>query len=233
MQIWIYFEPGAGGDGVANLFEHSNNVLTVDHDKCVHASPVKQYWRVDRVVDNRPKFWAPCPDKLHCFRHGNKFDKNVNLLSDTYIDLVMSDANIIVTSHDCSLRNLEHSDHREIFTKNQVKILLQSTNRYLLLKNAFEKNLKVYSQHSLINSRADVQVKLEKFDHVINVDNLLSSWDSVKNFTKSIGLDLSQQFFDEFRSIQTGSIEKNLYSDTTPRYKTIVDCNGIINYQRL
>ena len=128
MQIWIYFLPGTGGDGIANLLEHSQNVTTIDHNLCVHATPNMQFWRVDRFVDNQPKFWAPTIDQLHCFRQNQKFDKTKNYLSNSYINLINSNATTIITSHDCSFQNFYNSDCVDIFTKNQIKILLYSKN---------------------------------------------------------------------------------------------------------
>ena len=48
MQIWIYFEPGAGGDGIANLLEHSNNVSTV-----VSNSGEVTYKVIGKIPDRR------------------------------------------------------------------------------------------------------------------------------------------------------------------------------------
>jgi hypothetical protein len=234
MQIWIYFEPGTGGDGIANLFEHSNNVNTIDHRKCVHATPDRQYWRVDRFVDNRPKFWAPGPDSLHCFRQGQWFDSTLNKLSDTYLNIVESNINTIVTSHDCTLKNLNISNCREIFTKNQIKILLQSTQTNRILKNFLEKNLINYNKNNLPNfNYRKIQIFPELFDHVVDVDDLLTSWDQVKSFTELIGLSLNKTFFDEFCSIRSAIYSPGLFSDTTPRYRTVVSENGNVNYEQL
>lgn len=231
MQIWIYFDPGTGGDGIANLLEHSTNIITLDHGACVHATPERQYWRVDRFVDNRPKFWAPQFDKLHCFRLNQRFTRETNSLSQVYIDLIQSNINTIVTSHDCSLKNLHNSDCYDIFTKNQIKILLQSNNRTQTIQNAFEKNLICYNKNSVPEQRT-VPVIDNNFDYVIDADQLMSSWHEIKLLTQSIGLDLHEKFFDEFSSIISGQ-QSNLYSVTTPRYKTVVDHNGVVTYKRL
>lgn len=231
MQIWIYFAPGTGGDGIANLLEHSTNINTIDHNTCIHATPKIQYWRVDRFVDNRPKFWTPQFDKLCCFRQNQRFNSDTNSLSQVYIDLVESNINTIVTSHDCSLKNLHNSDCREIFTKNQIKILLQSNNRTQTIQNALEKNLICYNKNS-VSEQITVPVSRDNFDYVVDADQLMSSWHAVKTLTQSIGLDLDKKFFDEFSFIRNGQ-QSNLYSATTPRYKTVVDHNGVVTYKKL
>lgn len=236
MQIWIYFKPGTGGDGIANLFEHSDNVTTIDHRECIHATPDRQYWRVHRFVDNRPKFWAPkfwVPD-TDSFEQGRRFDSTLNKLSDTYLNIVESSINTIVTSHDCTLKDLNISNCREIFTKNQIKILLQSTQADTVLKNSLEKNLINYNKNSLSGSTyREMKIFSEQFDYVVNVDDLLASWDQVKSFTELIGLSLNKTFFDEFCSIKSGICLPGLFSDTTPRYRTVVSENGNVTYEQL
>jgi hypothetical protein len=78
MQIWIYFDPGSGGDGFANLLERSRTITPFDQND--------RPWRIDRFVDNCPKFWAPTVDTNGCFRTGRPFNTKDNKLNQNYIE---------------------------------------------------------------------------------------------------------------------------------------------------
>ena len=130
MQVWIYFQPGVGGDGIANLLEQSQTVVSIDSNPPV--------WRLHRYVDGELKFWAPTIDQLHCFRRDQPFKVSNNMLSQRYVELVKSNQNIVVTSHDIFLKNLRLSDEQHILEFNQVKVLITTQNP----KQAMMSNLK-------------------------------------------------------------------------------------------
>ena len=65
MIVWIFFSPGAGGDGLANLLEQSPSVIALDGIKP---------WRIHRYVDGKAKFWAPTLQDTS--RRTNKVDQN-------------------------------------------------------------------------------------------------------------------------------------------------------------
>ena len=46
MQVWLFFEPGTGGDGLANLLERSSGSVPIDGET--------GFWRVHRIVDGIP-----------------------------------------------------------------------------------------------------------------------------------------------------------------------------------
>jgi hypothetical protein len=233
MQIWLFFAPGTGGDGIANLLEHSSNAVTIDHGECDHATPTQQFWRVDRFVDNRPKFWAPTPDQFGCFRIGQRFEQSTNKIRDTYAKACWSISTTIVTSHDYSLQNLKFSDCAHTFTTDQMKIFLYSTNSIMVKKNALEKNLIPYNKFALSPKVQNLKIVHKNFDHIIDIDHLVSSWTNIKSFTDLINLDLDKKSFDDFCFIKAGKVQTDLYSNTTPEYKTVTSIDGDVTYIKL
>lgn len=177
MQIWLFFQAGAGGDGVANLFERSNNVVPIDGET--------GYWRIHRTVDRNVKFYAPTIDSIGCFRNNQHFDQNSNKLVAGYLDIVNQNLNCVVTSHDTALDLLENSDCQEIMCKNQIKILLVSNNSKIDTVNSATKNLL-----PTVGSYVDPVLYPEKFDYVLDVDLVKSDWTYVDNFCKNIGIEL-------------------------------------------
>lgn len=226
MQLWIFFTPGTGGDGIANLLEHSRNVTTIDHGACIHATPIQQFWRVDRFIDHRPKFWAPA-------RFGVPFNKHCDRILDSYVNIVNSGAVTIVTSHDCTLQFLDCNNFSNAFTKHQIRVLLQSTCPTTTRKNFLEKNLIPYNKKTILTSKNKPNIDYSNFDHVIDVDDLTFSWANVEKFTNLVGLDLDKQHYDNFCFINSGKENSLLYSDTTPRYKSVVNIDDWVSYEKL
>jgi hypothetical protein len=196
MQIWFFFNAGAGGDGVANLFEQSNNVVSFD---ATAEDPI-DYWRVHRFVNGSPKFYAPIPDVNHCFRSGQHFDQTKNQLAPGYKNCISTKQTCIVTSHDVTLKALSKSDCQNIFCKDQIKVLLTLDNRAQVNLNSATKNL----LPNLIDAQSPT-VDQTLFDFVLDVEKINSDWQYVYNFSLKAGIDLDYQKYAEYQDILKGN----------------------------
>ena len=196
MQIWFFFNPGTGGDGVANLFEQSSDIVSFD---ATAEDPV-DYWRVHRFVDGSPKFYAPTPDANECFRSGKRFEQIQNTLHPGYARCVASDQNCIVASHDVHLTNLLASDLQDVFCKNQIKVLLTTSDHHKANINAAIKNLRPTVK---FNSAPEIDCKI--FDFVLDVDRIQTDWQYVKKFSQDTGIKLDYQSYLEYQDILIGN----------------------------
>jgi len=196
MQIWFFFNPGVGGDGVANLFERSNNVVSFD---ATTNDPI-DYWRVHRFVDSSPKFYAPIPDVNGCFRACQYFNQSSNKLNPGYVQCVLTSQNCIVTSHDVQLQALNNSDCRDIFCKNQIKVLLTLDNDNKAKINASTKNLL-----PVLSKSVYPKVDFSMFDIVLDVDRIQTNWQYVKKISQDIGFELNYQTYFEYQDILRGN----------------------------
>ena len=160
MQIWFFFDAGTGGDGIANLFERSSNVTSIDG--------LINYWRVHRIVDKKIKFYAANPDVNGCFRSVEHFDNKKNQLDPGYVSCVTTNKNCIITSHDVTLTALYNSDCQDIFCKDQIKVLLTLTDQNKSKINAAIKNLCAELNGSVTFNTVDHSM----FDIVLDVDKI-------------------------------------------------------------
>jgi len=196
MQIWIYFRPGVGGDGFASLLERSHQIERFDDHELD--------WRIHRFVDNHPKFYAPEIDAKGCFRWPLiRFDSKDNCLLESYVNCVLQDRVVICTSHDTSLKFLNNNDCSDILLRNQVKILLKSSNFQLTRYHHILKNLMPAAVDSMVSTPE--QYNLNQFDHVLDIDLIQSDWSYVEQFCKSMGLDLAQSEYQAYQEILAGS----------------------------
>jgi hypothetical protein len=180
MQIWLFFQPGIGGDGIANLLERSSNVTPIDG--------VTDYWRIHRIVDKDIKFYAPTIDEIGCFRHNQSFKNTNNKLKKEYVDIINQNSNCVVTSHDTTLKWLSTSECLDILLKNQIKVLLTSTRDPLL--NVIKATTKNLLPTLPLENISAPMVYSEKFDYVLDVDLFKTNWDYVKHFCKQVNLNL-------------------------------------------
>ena len=189
----VFFQPGVGGDGVANLFERSKNITSIDG--------VKDYWRVHRIVDNDIKFYAPTIDDRGCFRQKQSFKNANNNLKKEYVDIVNQNRNCVVTSHDVTLESLLASDCLDILLKNQIKVLLTSTRDTLfnIIKATTKNLLPTLPPEDTLKTKTTIYP--EKFDYVLDVDLVKTSWEYVENFCKQVNLDLTKDEYLEYRNL--------------------------------
>jgi len=207
MQIWLFFIAGAGGDGLANLLEHSSTVTPIDYDD-------KQFWRVHHVVDGMPKFWAPSPDATNCFRRNQPFKTSNNQLSTQYIELINSGTNTVVTSHDVNLTAFDASDCKNIFEQNQIKVLLKASDPIHTLQLGARKNLTPWKH---LNKNLQYNIDETRFDAVINYETITENYSSFVNWSRQLNIDVTESDFNNFCQIRAG--DKNLI------------CPGVLWYQ--
>ena len=222
MQIWIYFQPGVGGDGFANLLERAHQVKRFDINQ--------PYWRIHRFVDNLPKFYAPTVDAKECFRRLPliRFDSKDNYLMESYVDCVLQDRVVICTSHDTGLKFLNTNDCSDILLQNQVKILLKSSDPWLTRYQAIIKNLLPVSVDSI--GLTLQPHNLDQFDHVLDVELIQTDWTYVEQVCKSLGLNLDQKEYQVYQEILAGSTQFDQYG--IERYQSsIVD--GKFQYNKI
>lgn len=209
MQVWLFFQAGAGGDGLANLLEHSANVVTLD------GRP--KHWRVHRIVDDRIKFSAPSVDHNACFRRGNgsAFLAANNQLHEHYVDIAWTQPrNCVVTSHDLSLSLLQNSDCQHIFSAQQIRVAIINHNTVKQSYDSHVKNLLTSWQHVYADS-----IDVGQFDYVLDMELLQQDWQLMQNFCEDIGLHLCQSSFSQYQKLLQGDVSFVPYNHKIPRYK--------------
>lgn len=192
MQIWIFFDPGTGGDGIVNLLERSTNAVPIDEGS--------ECWRVHRLVDGQFKFYAPSVDQNHCFRTGKPFRTADNHLKCCYVDVVHQERPCIVASHDVSLDLLRRSDRLEILTANQIKVRLTNNDPVRAARAASLKNLLPFVSGPCLPMN-----NFEQFDYVIDVEQFQQDWHVVKKICDSVGLDLQQEQYLQYQDLLKGN----------------------------
>lgn len=193
MQFWIFFQPGTGGDGFANLLEKSPNVHPLD--------VVDIGWRIHRIVDGQIKFHAPTPDTGGCFRSNLRpFSLSNNQLQPLYQNLVLCKKNCVITSHDVTMKQLKASDCQHILCQDQVRILLVGDTDTANLQAA-KKNL----QPQVLNFGSGKSLDYTQFDLIVDIRDIQSDWTNFKHFCKNINIECDQQYHDQYLDLLTGS----------------------------
>jgi len=225
MQFWIYFRPGSGGDGFANLLEQSRNIQPFDL-----ADTGQKSWRLHRFVDNQPKFYAPDVDSRGCFRKLRiPFSTSNNKLNKWYVDCVNQKINTVCTSHDLTLELLEKSECTDIFLNGQIKILLDYTDEHRVGRQFTIKNLEPGPVDIAFVNMNEI-LDLKKFDYVLNIEQLQTDWQYTKNFCKELNIDLNENEYQDYQSILNGSTKFD--HSGIPRYQSsIVD--GCFSYKKI
>lgn len=229
-QIWIFFAPGVGGDGFANLLELCDSMHSWQHDL---RQPV---WRVHRVVDGIVKFWAPSPDRDHCFRRGMRFDQSHNQLKQDYQQAVLDGRNLVVTSHDIMLYNLDTSDSQDIFCRDQIKVLLDTKDYVNANRQCFVKNLMNVDATQIEDSLASErplyarysQTDRSRFDHVIWAEDI-GTTKGLSQILKRLNLTIDQSIIEQYHALRAGRWQHIL--PPTPlvtQYKSRVEDGKIV-----
>lgn len=227
MQIWIYFLAGAGGDGLANLLEHADNVENIDSDqdsKC---------WRVHRFVDNQPKFYANPVDNIRCFRNSQPFLSAENQLRSNYVRLVENNITTVCTSHDVTKKYLHSSDNRDILEYDQVSVYLYHPDYRQCRYQAALKNLESRPPPAVNNNDYDTirqKIDFSQYDFILNIAEIQQDWSTVDKFCNTVGLNLNSERFNEYKKLQAGNDEwyRHCYSNFIPkRYRSSTAGNDI------
>jgi hypothetical protein len=224
MQIWIYFLPGAGGDGLANLLEHADNVETVDSDINL------KHWRVHRFVDDQPKFYANAFDDARCFRNNQPFLSAENQLKPNYVRLVENNIPTVCTSHDVTKKYLHASDRRDILEHNQISVYLFHPSYRQCSYQAALKNLIPKLPPKMVDNyyqpvRKNINIK--QFDFVLNIEQIQADPSALDQFCNTVGLNLNPERFQEYSKLQKGDDSWYHYSNFRPKkYRsTTIDDN--------
>jgi hypothetical protein len=215
MQIWIFFNAGAGGDGIANLLEKTSNAVTLDGDD-------KQNWRVHRWVNSKPKFWAPNLDAQGCFRSRimQPFYNHNNRLKEQYLSSVNDSRLVIVTSHDIRLANLRQSNCQEIFLKKSIMVYIdcdESTRVY----NTVIKNL----QSSFDDAGTAPRHCPSDFDVIIDSGLFAQDQQYAQQICSSLGIELDLVVYKQYQNLLKG--DKTLAPLCNECYTSIQTNNGI------
>jgi hypothetical protein len=186
MIVWIFFSPGAGGDGFANLLEQSTSVVTLDGSKS---------WRIHRYVDGQAKFWAPTLQDTP--RRTNQVDQ----LNDQQFEIANStNQYLIITSHDTQL--VRTFQNNTLPKEKHIKVLLLSKNFNDSLHTGMRKNL---IEFDLSAPTIDLEPSISPdMDFVLYIDEIVNSWGYTKQFAESIGLSMSQSDFEYYKKLVSG-----------------------------
>lgn len=234
-QIWLFFAPGVGGDGLANLLEHCHGTQRIDN-YTLHGQP--GIWRIHRIVDGEVKFWAPTVDTNGCFRSPKRpFRVDSNMLNAIYQSAVHLDKQIFVTSHDMNLGCLESSDLLDVFCKNQIKILLDCQDHHRAYINRKKKNLQEFPSSHLWDKtlqKADgrniyPKLVVSKFDYVIYIEQIQSNFDYFKNFLNEFNLSIDETYYQQYIGLINGDLGQ--FKTTAPRYNSYIDDCTVKYYQ--
>jgi len=214
MIVWIFFSPGVGGDGFANLLEHSTNAVTIDKNK---------QWRIHRYVDFKVKFWAPT------LQNTNFRLNTIDLLDDYQIAIANSNTEyLIITSHDVELKKTFLQN--KIPKKKHINILLTSDNYYNQQLNFYIKNLVEFDQSILNNEPTKSLPALTNMDFIVDIDKIINCWEYTKQLTTQIGLELDQKQFNHYQKIINGEILYN--TPGIDYFVSSVDSDGITRYTK-
>lgn len=207
MQIWLYFIGGAGGDSIANLLEHANNVEPVDGNR---------EWRLSHYIDNLACWWAPCFDREQCFRSAIPFPfrASTNVTTDRYKHLVQHGIPTVITSHDVMLNAVNASDEKNILTQKQVKVLVKHTDPSESFKLCQLKNFAIGTLIADPEWCKQILQMPDHFDYVLDVSRCHVDWQYTKDFCSSIGVELCYDTYKQWQDL--------LYWDTS-FLKTKVD----------
>jgi hypothetical protein len=193
--------------------EHADNVETLDSDQ----DPKR--WRIHRFVDDQPKFYANPIDNLRCFRNDRPFLAAENHLRPNYVRLVENNITTVCTSHDVTKKYLHSSDSRDILEHNQVSVFLYHDSYRNCVYQAALKNLEPRLPPDVGDNYYPIKQKIDinQFDFVLNIAHLQSGWNVVNDFCNSVGLNLSEEKFDEYSRLQAGDDSWCNHSNFRPR----------------
>lgn len=230
-QIWLFFANGVGGDGLANLLEHAQEVKVWDR------SSVE--WRIHRIVDEQVKFWAPTVDQQHCFRTGRWFDQRHNRLHQGYQRAVEDGHTIVVTSHDILLLNLSRSDGQQVLCRDQCRVLLDSRDYLKCYQNSVIKNLITVPDQDLHDSAAANAMPVfarysetdrSRFDHVVWMEDLTTPA-SLEAFARDLGLTLDIRYIEQYQQLRSGMWRQIWAARPEPPRYVSHTVGGLIRYK--
>jgi len=213
MIVWVFFQPGVGGDGVANLLEHSSNAVSLDG---------KVTWRIHRYVNSKVKFWAP-----NLFGDSTR-TTIINQLTTEQLKIAKSnDKYFVIASHDIEFMKVFQNN--SIPEENNIKLLVIHDNFIEQQVNCKTKNL-IEFDLSKINQSQSKTFKHSSPDFLLDIKSI-QNWEYTKKIVDKIGLTLSQSDFEHYKTIVSGE----LMYDTAgiEYYKSYVDKDNITKYIKI
>jgi hypothetical protein len=196
MQYWILYTAGVGGDGFANLLEHSSNIKPADG---------KLYWRIHRRIAEQVKFygchWTLDPDK--------PFRKNYPILNVTlnpiYLRLVENKINTVIAAHYVYWMQIDRHPLKDIIQKDQSLINLystkyQRTQRDYLVKHLMPIQDELYPLEDIIMQTQD-ELK-RPYDVYIDIDRAWQDWNYLDDKLKTLDIHLDKCYYDEYLKIK-------------------------------
>ena len=195
MQFWIFFEPGVGGDGFANLLEHANNIVSADGE---------QNWRI-HYNHGAVKFYGakwttdPIP-----FRQPDA-DTTQVVINPQYVDVVNQKQNTVLCAHPTAYRvQINQSPFKDLVQTDQLKIHVYSQDFDRVASDLIAKipGVKIAPDwHSGMQNK--VSNELSRTDYAIHIDieKVWKDWGYLVNCLTAIGIDLDKSHYTEYLNI--------------------------------
>jgi hypothetical protein len=195
MQYWIFFEPGVGGDGFANLLEHADNVVSADGE---------QDWRIHHN-NGAVKFYGakwttdPIP-----FRQLN-VDTASATLNPHYCDLIDQKQNTILCAHPNAYRSqIAQSPFKDLVQTDQIKIHLYSLDFDRVAADLVAKipGVEINADwHSAMQKK--VRGELARTDYAIHIDieKVWTDWGYLVKCLTALGINLDQTHYEDYLNI--------------------------------
>lgn len=186
-------------------------------------------WRIHRYVDNQVKFWMPSVDSNYCFRRNLRFDNSISTIRDSYKDIIDAGLNTIVASHTFPLDIFYSSDCIDLFTKDQVKLYLQTKNPVGAWLASKKKNLTEFSINDppFFNGPKYESQVLRHVDFSYYIEDIVNDWRSFKNFADSVNVQIDSDAFVHYKQIVTGD-----FCYLADYHESCLD-NGLIKYKNI
>ena len=190
------FMAGVGGDGFANLLEHSSNVEPADG---------KLGWRIHYNVGAQTKFygchWTLGPNKP--FRQS--YPINDTTLNPVYVGLVQRKINTVISGHYIYWSHINSCPHKDFIQTDQCIINLWSTNYNRIQKDFLLKHHKphqdnLYPLRSIIDQ---IQDELNRpYNCYIDIERCWNDWNYLNDKLKTIDIHLDKCYYDEYLKIK-------------------------------
>lgn len=193
MQYWIFYSPGVGGDGFANLLEHAHGMHVVDGSRL--------RWKIDHRITDVVKFYDSnwSYDGFTPLRKPN-LDYSDTVLRETYTNLIDTGLNTVLPTHYVYFDEIDRFPHKNIVEKNQVKINLYSLD---FNRVVFDYESKLSGSNYLKNVGSvekHINHELSRTEYAIHIDieKVWTSWDYLKECLDQLGIILDKKWYDEY-----------------------------------
>ena len=206
MIYWLLYNPGVGGDGIANLLEFADGIEPVDGIRT---------WRYDINENGKLKFkmrrWV---EPLNWFRSPWKI-KNIEdtELTPWFKERYDKGISMVLPVHHQHYNDTMHLfKFKHLFTsENTKKICLYSTDTDRVMSDLESKVPEITSEwiekHRILaenlNSKfLDLDDPIQnEFDVLIDIERVWKDWDYFNEKLQSIGIDLPRQYYEEYLDV--------------------------------